>query len=272
MTLRILQTGWSTSIQDSGRWGFAHLGVPTSGVVDPSRAALMNRLVGNPPEAALLETAGGLQVQAVEPITISRSDTGSVRSLVVGEQVHIAPTGQCNYEYLAVRGGIDVVPVLGSCSQDRTSAVGPPSLVPGMCLEVGPDPRTALTVDHAVVRVSTAPIRLWPGPDLTMFVEDVWALLTTGPWMPVAPINRIGIRLAGSTISPPHAAQRRSEGLIPGAVQVPPDGQPIVLLRDHPTTGGYPVVAVVDPEDLGRLAQTPPGRDLLFMAVHSDAT
>lgn len=272
MTLRILQTGWTTSIQDRGRWGWAHLGVPTSGVVDPALAALMNRLVGNPPEAAVLETAGGLQLRATAPVTIASSDTGAVRSVAVGEEVHIAPSTERNFEYLAVRGGIDVAVVLGSRSQDRTCDVGPASLQPEMLLPVGPDPRTPLTVDHAVLRASTAPIRLWPGPDLALCGEDIWDVVTTGVWMPAAPINRIGIRLVGSVLSPPDASQRHSEGVVPGAVQIPPDGQPIVLLRDHPTTGGYPVVAVVDPEDLGRLAQTPPDRRLQFVEARSDST
>lgn len=271
MTLRILQIGWSTSIQDAGRWGWAHLGVSPSGVVDPALAGLMNRLVGNPSDAAVLETAGGLRVQAVQPVTIASSDTGVVRSLTAGEQVHIASTTERNFEYLAVRGGLAVSPVLGSCSQDLSSAVGPSPLAPDMCLGVGPDPRTAVTVDHAVWRASTTPIQLWPGPELALFTEEIWTILTTEPWTPVAPINRIGIRLSGPTLPTPETDQRRSEGLIPGAVQVPPDGQPIVLLRDHPTTGGYPVVAVVDPTDLGRLAQTPSGQPLRFIAAHSDA-
>ncbi|HWM18673.1 MAG TPA: biotin-dependent carboxyltransferase family protein [Ilumatobacteraceae bacterium] len=261
--LEIVETGWSTTIQDRGRPGFAHLGVPTAGAVDQPLAALVNRLVGNDEAAAVLETAGGLVVRASGPVLVATSAELAPRTLAAGGELTIAVDGERTWSYLAVRGGIAVETVLESRSHDTLSGIGPPPLAPGVRLLVGIDPATAVTVDVAQQRRPPERVRVWPGPRVDWFDIDAMAHLTTGAWT-VGTVSRVGLRLTGVAVRRQADDELASEGLVAGAIQVPPDGQPVVMLADHPTTGGYPVVAVVDPDDLPALAQRRVGSTVRF--------
>ena len=264
--LRILQVGFATTIQDRGRTGFAHLGVPAAGAVDRRTHDQMNRLVGNPRGAATVETMGAFVVEALRPVVVASSTDGHRQALKAGARLRVDAPADSVWAYLAVRGGIDVEPVLGSRSQDTLGGVGPPALAVGSLLRVGSDPGTTLDADHAPPRAPTNDrIRLWEGPQHDWFVGGLHCL-TTGPWRVTNELSRVGVRLGRGEFRPSTRARAAmsSIGLTAGAVQVTPAGEPIVMLANHPTTGGYPVIAVVDPDDLAVLVQTRPGVSVHF--------
>jgi len=264
--LRVIQVGFATTIQDLGRTGLAHLGVPVAGAVDRRTHDLMNRLVGNQPGAATIETLGGLIVEALRPVVVARSTDASRHTLATGDRFRVdAPSGSV-WAYLSVRGGIDVEPVLGSRSVDTLGHVGPPPLGADTLLGVGADPGTELVAEHAPGRNAVeGTVRIWDGPQHDWFIGGRQSLVER-PWQVTNELSRVGVRLeAGNfprtTRSQP---QMSSIGLVEGAIQITPAGEPIVMLANHPTTGGYPVIAVVDPGDLSSLVQTRPGSTIRF--------
>lgn len=261
--LEIVDIGWSTTIQDRGRPGLAHLGVPTSGAVDPTLATLVNRLVGNDESSAVLETAGALVVRATGPVLVATTADLAPRALTEGEELSVPVDAERTWSYLAVRGGIAVAPVLGSRAHDTLSGIGPPPIATGMRLPVGEDPATPVAVDVAPHPPRPARFRLWPGPRADWFAEAAPAHLAACEWS-VETVSRVGLRLTGVAVPRMVTDELASEGLVAGAIQVPHDGQPVVMLADHPTTGGYPVIAVVDPDDLAALAQRRVGSTVRF--------
>jgi biotin-dependent carboxylase-like uncharacterized protein len=265
-SITILETGWLSSLQDSGRRGFGHLGVPASGVIDRGLAAMMNRILGNREEEAVLETAGGLVVQANSALLVASSDSGTVVLLKPNERYRVHRTPQRNFHYLAIRGGIFAPPVLGSVSQDQLSGLGPDPLTVGSIVEIGSEPGVPIVVDQVAIAAPSRTIRIWPGPHLEMWESGTWEKMLNGQWTTTVALDRIGARLSGPAIIRQITPDMPSEPLFDGAIQIPPDGQPIVMLRDHPTTGGYPVVAVVDPDDLHLVAQAPAGERLMMIA------
>jgi biotin-dependent carboxylase-like uncharacterized protein len=263
--LRIIEGGWSSTIQDLGRVGFAHLGVPAAGAVDAGRHALANRLVGNEASAATIETAGGLVVEAVGAVVAATSSDGSRYTLQPGDRLRVdAPDGGV-WSYLAIRGGLDIEPVLGSRSTDTLSGLGPPAIRAGQELPVGHDPHSELATDLAPVRQHLRVVRVWPGPRVDWFASGLQAL-TRREWIVGSDVSRVGARLSAGRFEPvaAMAEQMASEGLVTGAIQITPAGEPIVMLANHPTTGGYPVIAVVDPDDVPIVAQARPGTTLRF--------
>lgn len=264
--VEVVDPGLSTSIQDRGRPGLAHLGVTSSGFVDPGLASLVNRLVGNDDDAAVLETVGNLTLRASTPVLVADSRTRSPVILRPG-QVHVVPPDDGSgrvWHYVAIRGGISVPGVLGSRSRDTLAGIGPPILMAGARLPIGPNPRRPVAVDVAPLPELPATARVTAGPRTEWFAPGWERSFTAADWTVVAS-SRIGVRLAASR--PPERVrdgELASEGLVRGAIQVPPDGDPIMMLADHPTTGGYPVIAVVDPADVPIVAQHPPGRPFRF--------
>jgi biotin-dependent carboxylase-like uncharacterized protein len=263
--LRIVAVGIATTLQDRGRIGWAHLGVPTAGPVDRATRALVNRLVGNRDDALAVETAGGLVVEAVRPVVVAASATRAVVSMGVGEQLRVDPDPEQRWAYLAVRGGIVAPLVLGSASQDTLAGVGPAAVRTGDVLAHGDDPGTPVTTDQAPARPAAATVRLFPGPDGDERSVDAVVLRR---WTVQPASSRVGVRLtttgAGIEATPASAA---SEPLVLGAIQLTPSGEIIVMLADHPTTGGYPVVAVVHPDDLGVVGQRVPGSTVTFASA-----
>ena len=281
--LTVLDPGPLTTVQDAGRAGWASIGVPRSGAADRPSAELANRLVGNRPGAAVLEvTAGGLRVRAERTLLVSV--TGAPVPVVVGGRPapFAAPTtvpagavlglgapGAGLRSYLAVRGGIDVPPVLGSRSTDTLSGLGPAPLTAGSRLPVGTDAGDEPVVDVAPVGTpSDRPVlRVLPGPRRDWLADDTWRALVGEPWGVSPHSDRVGLRLTGPALRRARAGELPSEGLVPGALQVPPDGAPVLFLADHPVTGGYPVLAVVVTADLGAAAQLRPGDVVRFRAA-----
>lgn len=281
--IEIVRPGPLATVQDLGRPGFAHLGVPGSGAADRSSLGLANRLVGNPEHAAGLEiTFGGATLRLSEHAWISVTGAplsvhvdgrpegmNAPRYVPAGGVVELGTPTRGLRTYLAVRGGIAVEPVLGSRSTDLLSGLGPPVLSAGDRLPIGipAEPRDDIRVDCApVASLPELPeLRVVPGPREGWFTEDALTTLTSGPYEVTPQSNRVGVRLEGPPPRRGRAGELPSEGMVTGAVQVPPDGRPIIFLPDHPTTGGYPVIAVVMSADLPLAAQLRPGQRLRFV-------
>jgi biotin-dependent carboxylase-like uncharacterized protein len=168
--------------------------------------------------------------------------------------------------YLSVRGGVDVAPVLGSRATDLLSGLGPSPLKVGDLLPVGPTPSTFPNLDAVPLKPLTngpIPVGALLGPRADWLADP--DQLAAGPWMVSSRSDRVGIRLEGPALHrhQSHFGQELlSEGVVRGAIQVPPNGEPVVFLADHPVTGGYPVVAVVQDVDMDGLAQAVPGQRL----------
>ncbi|WP_374454513.1 biotin-dependent carboxyltransferase family protein [Nocardioides sp.] len=279
--LDVVATGPLATVQDLGRPGLAALGVGRSGAADTDSMALANRLVGNAPGTSCVEvTFGGLEVRAHGGLTVALAgapcpmavDGREVAPYAVvwvpdGATLRLGTPTSGLRSYLAVRGGIDVTPVLDSRSTDTLSGVGPPPLEPGRRLRVGRARRPLPGVDLAPVRVPDSGdvwLRVARGPRDDWFTEAAYDALLGSPYEVTAESNRVGMRLAGPALERARDDELPSEGMVPGALQVPPSGQPTLFLADHPVTGGYPVIAVVVRADLGLAAQARPGQHIRF--------
>ncbi|MEY2416885.1 MAG: hypothetical protein QOH53_2219 [Ilumatobacteraceae bacterium] len=275
--IEIVNQGIGSSFQDLGRPGSSHLGVGRSGAADRPSHCLANRLVGNGESAATIETCGGLSVRFDQPAVIAVTGAqgtidvrhghamgvNGVEHLPAGAELTLRAPAEGMRYYLAVRGGLDVEPVLGSCSFDTLAGLGPP-LRTGDRIAIGVDPRTPITTDLGVRQPRSTLIHLSEGPRHDWFTTESWRTLTTEPYVVSPSGNRVGARLSGPVLERVAVRELLSEGLVEGSIQVPPDGQPIVMLADHPVTGGYPVIAVVAAYDLPSIVQARPGATLRF--------
>jgi biotin-dependent carboxylase-like uncharacterized protein len=265
--IEVLAAGPLTTVQDRGRPGWAHLGVPPSGAADPRALALGNRLVGNDAGAAALEaTLSGprLRFRAAALVAVTGAETevsNKPFEVGAGEVLELGRFLSGVRAYISVRGGIDVEPVLGSRSTDLLSGLGPSQLKEGDVLPIGPEPTTSPQDVEPPGPLPAEPVlRLLLGPRDDWFAPNAVA----APWRVSPSSNRVGVRLEGPRIERIRHEELLSEGLVTGALQVPPSGQPILLLNDHPTTGGYPVIGVVHAEDLPLVGQLRPGQRLSF--------
>jgi biotin-dependent carboxylase-like uncharacterized protein len=267
--IEIVQPGLLTTVQDGGRPGLAHLGVPPSGAADAVSFELGNRLVGNPPGAAALEaTLAGptLRFDGQATIAVTGARTLAPRRVEAGDVLEVGRCDDGARAYVCVRGGIDAEQTLGSRSTDLLTGLGPPPLHEGDLLVVGPDPPTTTwpgTVPGHVL--SGEPVlRVRPGPRDDWFAPAALAALCSEPWRVSSSSNRVGVRLEGARLERARPGELLSEGLVTGAIQVPASGRPILLLNDHPTTGGYPVIAVVRSDDLWLAGQLAPWMSVRF--------
>ncbi|MFD5801347.1 5-oxoprolinase subunit C family protein [Streptomyces sp. NPDC127020] len=275
-----VRAGALTTVQDAGRPGHAHLGVPRSGALDAPAMRLANRLLGNDPDAAVLETTltgcalrpdRGVTVVvggAPCPVTVDGRPAawGAPLRVPAGAVLDVGAAATGVRSYVAVAGGIAVDAVLGSRSTDLLSGLGPLPLRDGDVLPVG---RPARTVPPPV----TAP---WPGPPAELvlpvrlgpradwFSPAALRTLVSAVYRVSPHSNRIGLRTEGPSLERAATGELPSEGMVLGAVQVPPDGRPVIFLHDHPTTGGYPVVAVVAEPALAAAAQAAAGTRVRF--------
>ena len=281
LTLEIIQTGPLALVEDLGRAGLAHLGVTRSGAADRRAHTLANRLVANPGEHATVEVMFGGFSARVRGGDVAIAVTGadgnpSVNGVPFGtNSIHYAHDGEVITlgaprtgvrSYLAVRGGIAVDPILGSRSYDAMSAIGPRPLQPGDLLPIGEHSAEFPELDQAPVasiQSDLAELHVAPGPRDDWFV-DPDALVHT-EWVTSDRSDRVGMRLDGRPLRPRWPdRQLPSEGATRGAIQVPPNGLPVILGPDHPVTGGYPVIGVVADRDIDRVAQLRPGQRVRF--------
>ncbi|EIE97635.1 5-oxoprolinase subunit C family protein [Saccharomonospora glauca] len=280
--LEIVESGPLATVQDLGRPGLAGIGVGASGAADRAALRLGNRLVGNPEGAAAVEvTFGGFAALARRdltvavtgapcPVTVGRRGgaVGAVLRVRAGECLRLGVPERGLRSYVAVRGGIAVEPVLGSASTDVLAGVGPPPLEAGHTLPVGV-PRLPLPpVDFAPVPPLPADeltLRVVRGPRADWFADAALSTLLGCPYEVTSRSNRIGLRLDGPELVRARHEELPSEGVVPGALQVPPSGKPTLFLADHPVTGGYPVIAVVLSADVDKAAQARPGARLRFV-------
>lgn len=271
------------TVQDEGRYGLAHLGVSPSGAADQEAMHLANALLDNEGSCAVIElTLGGAEIRcwsdtqvAVTGADASLRCAGEQRPMntatrmSAGDTIEIGVPSAGLHTYIAVSGGVDVPPVLGSRSTDTMSWLGPARIVTGTTLpigavRVGNRPRVPVSVPSQRLG---RPLRLILGPRQNWFDPEAIAAIGSREYVVTPASNRAGIRLQGPTLQRCRQEELPSEGVVAGAVQVPPSGQPIVLFRDRSTTGGYPVIGVVVEEDLSIVAQRRPGSTVRFVIV-----
>jgi biotin-dependent carboxylase-like uncharacterized protein len=295
--IEVVRPGPLATVQDLGRPALGHLGVPRSGAADAASLRRANQLAGNPLDAAGLEVTLGRAVLrfsrealaavtgAAAPVTLTRGpDQAAIPvefeaafAVPAGALLRIGTPAAGLRTYLAVRGGIDVPAVLGSRSADLLSRLGPAPLRAGDLLPVGAAGHAG-TGGHEAGGVSrtgshrgpgvTAPaeLRVLPGPRDDWFAAGAIDILCGAGYVVTPASDRVGLRLDGPALPRASASsgELASEGMVTGALQVPPDGKPILLLADHPVTGGYPVIAVVRSADIGLAAQLRPGQPVRF--------
>ncbi len=287
--VRVLRPGPFTTLQDLGRRRRGHQGVARSGAFDLASHRLANRLVGNDPSAATLEILlGPCELEAVQ--TVIFAATGTTADLTVsngnerrsigmntafvahsGDRITVGVPSSGLRTYLSVRGGFDGTVVLGSRSYDSLGLIGPPPLRADDSIAVG-------ELGHGDAWFETVPLRRESDPsivDLRLGPRHDWltaeslASLSSLTWTIDAASNRTGVRFAGPVLDR-RGDELASEAMIPGAVQLPLSGLPIVLGPDGGTTGGYPVIGVIPQAGLDTLAQRRPGEPVRFRVIPAD--
>ena len=291
--LQVRATGLLTVFQDLGRHGQAGQGVSASGALDATALKAANRLVGNPSDAAALETVGGgLQLRSMgenvvavtgadADLTVTTADGRrwpvsryEAVALADGDTLAVGQPRAGARSYVAVRGGYAEAPVMGSCATDTLAQVGPAPIATGDCLAVlpahgslvvaapEPPPADLPTLEQEVV------LDVVMGPRTDWFTPEAIARFAAQRWQVTPQSNRVGLRLAGEVpLDRAITGELPSEGTALGALQVPPSGQPVLFLADHPLTGGYPVIGCVAPYHLDRAGQIPVGAWLRFNPI-----
>ncbi|MGH2493007.1 MAG: biotin-dependent carboxyltransferase family protein [Candidatus Limnocylindria bacterium] len=280
--IRIAEAGVRSTVQDRGRFGHLRSGVPPAGAADPFAFAAANALVGNADDAAGIEIIGtpfifscdDARVVAVAGRDVSlatRSRLPGWGSVFVraGEVVTVHSGEKTRFAYVAVSGGIATTPMLGSRATYLPAGLGAP-LRAGDALPLGD---TDAGAEDAARRIGPTTydgqVRAMAGPHVDRFDRETIARFFAATFAIENASDRQGARLGGVAIAS-HAGELLSCGVVAGAVQVPRGGAPIVMLADHQTTGGYPVIATVIAADLGKVAQAVPGESLRFYRVERD--
>ena len=235
------------TVQDLGRPGRMHEAIPAGGALVPALLVAANRRAGNADGAPAIEVLGRLTLRSESDLVVA-TDARAAAALRAGEELEVVSEPQ-RVAYVAPRGGIAAPLVLGGRGALVCAAIGP-------ILRAGDRLVTADELDaqpRAPAVLRDAPIRVIPGPDLDAFAADALATLASAPYRISPASDRIGTRLAGPALSRRAGFVERSRPMVRGAIEVPADGQPIVLGPEHPTTGGYPLIGVVAHDDLDRL-------------------
>jgi biotin-dependent carboxylase-like uncharacterized protein len=277
--LEVLATGPLTLVEDLGRPGFGDIGVTRSGAADRIAFGLGARLVGHSASLAGLEVLlGGLDVRARGNLVVALTGApcpASVDGVEIpyaapvhlsdGQQLRLGSATRGLRCYVSVRGGVEGEPVLGSLARDTLSGLGPPPLRVGDVVTIGSVRHTGFAgVDVAPVRPPTSGplfLRVLPGPRASWLAHG--DAVTRMPWRVASDSDRVAVRLDGPPLPWRDnlvGAELPSEGIVRGAIQMPPSGRPVLFLADHPVTGGYPVVAVVRDGDVDLAAQARPGQ------------
>jgi biotin-dependent carboxylase-like uncharacterized protein len=289
--LEVIAPGLHTTVQDAGRIGFQDVGLPASGPLDRISLHLANALVGNAPGAPALEmllqgpTLAVLADSARIALVGGDADIaiGSDRARVVpagrsvrlvrGDVFHVRGFGDSVCAYLAIEGGPDIAPLLGSASTYVRSGIGgfhgralrPGDRVPLALATV--DVRDEHALSHPVDLALDQPVRVVLGPQLDYFTDDAVATLLSSDYVISNQADRMGYRLEGPALAHAKGYNIVSDGTVAGAIQVPGSGQPIILMVDNQTTGGYPKIATVISADIPVVGRRKPGRAISFVAV-----
>ena len=275
--LEVHQPGILSLVEDKGRRAVASLGVPRAGGADPFSLRLSNRLVGNDDDAAAIEVTGigpglragaAMHVAVVGDVDLFVDDlpvpSNTVLPLAPGQLLRAGTVKGTSRAYVAFGGGLDVPPVLGSRSTDTLCGLGCGPLRTGDVIGLGSPTRPRGWLNQPTASQGPVTLRVLAGPE--DFDHQQVAGLTAATWIVGVDSDRVGVRLAGPPLRPPSAGIA-SQGMVTGALQVPPDGCPIALMCDHATVGGYPVIATVVSADLGLLGQLRPGDEARFEIV-----
>ncbi|MFC9334795.1 carboxyltransferase domain-containing protein [Arthrobacter sp. NPDC057009] len=309
--LRVLSPGLHSLIEDLGRQGHSALGVSAAGALDRASLRRANRIVGNAPSAAAIETvSGGLRLQALgdqvlavtgapsaltvvtpsdSPGKTETADATNTRAgarqrtvpmaapfaLLDGEILTIGVPEAGFRSYIAVRGGVDVKPELGSRSTDTMSGIGPQPLAPGQLLPSGGESESGVVgspeLQPDYPRGGVTVLDIVPGPRADWFDQAAIDSLCGQDWTVKPESNRVGMRLHGTPLQRSRTGELPSEGTVAGAIQMPPEGLPVLFLADHPITGGYPVIGVVVDHQLDLAAQVPIGGSIRFRIAPESA-
>ncbi|MDR7234654.1 MULTISPECIES: urea amidolyase family protein [unclassified Agrococcus] len=288
--VEVVRPGVQLLVQDLGRPGLAAQGVSASGAADRGALREANRAVGNPPGTAGLELAGGGAVlrfrgPAVAALAGAHADASletphgphavePERAVAVddGDELRIGGLRDGLRTMIAIRGGIALEPVLGSLATDTLAGLGPAPLAAGDALPLhGPAGGTAAVERTRAPRIrlprpgDVVELGIVLGPRTDWFADDALAALVEQEWLVTPRSDRVGVRLEGATpLERSREGELESEGAVTGAIQVPPDGQPVLFLPDHPLTGGYPIIGAVVDRDLDLAGQLPPGARIRF--------
>ncbi|GAB3603710.1 5-oxoprolinase subunit B/C family protein [Microbacterium aureliae] len=285
--LRVVEPGLLATVQDLGRPGAAALGVARSGALDRRALRTANRLVGNREDAAAIEvTMGGFRAVATAdtwvavtgawgPLRLGGAevDPYAAHPWCAGTELSVGWFAHGARAVVAVRGGIRARPVLGSASTDLLAGLGPAPLAAGDVLDLGR--HVAGDVPAAQIAPWSGPVddeievELGPGPRADWFAASALEGLFDSVWTVSSRADRVGIRLEGPELERTRTGELPSEGMVPGALQVPPSGRPTVLMADGPVTGGYPVIAVATEAAQSALAQARPGTRVRFRHARS---
>ena len=284
--IEVLVPGLQTTVQDAGRPGHARIGVSAAGAADPVALLLANRLAGNPPGAAALEmtlVGGTFRFEAPALVALAGADMraeldGLPLPPLASRRIAAGGTLRCGAAaagarcYLAVAGGIATPPWLGSRSTHLPSRLGG---LEGRAIQrgdrlpfgVAPAPAPGLVVQDRDLIAPLPVLRVTAGAHAAHFDAAARGLFESAEFTVSSASDRMGIRFEGAALSMPGGGRMPSEGMPLGAIQVPPDGAPLLLFVDHQTTGGYPVIAAVIAADLWRVGQLRPGARIRFEAV-----
>lgn len=273
-SIRVIQPGFLSTVQDLGRFGYAHFGISASGAADALAFRAGNRLVGNAENAPAIEmtlNGGVFEFESDAVVALTGSDFDSARPLWTALELPAGAVLRCGRSrsgarcYLAVRGGIAVAKVLGSASVHLGTGLGGQPLRKDDVLPVGEEVAGGPLRQTARPPLAHGPLRVTPGPQVSWFGDELYS----GAYKVAEESNRMGLRLHGPAI-PTSGGQMITEGVALGAIQIPHGGQPIILFVEHQTTGGYPKPANVISADLWRLGQLRPRDEVYFEKVTLD--
>ena len=281
--LQVLALGVGATFQDTGRFGWRRFGVPRSGPMDDHAAAWANRLLDNPSDAPVLELLlQGAKFAVLQDSWIAVTGADSDASLPMWRAVHVKANEVIQFpharsgiwNYMAVEGGFQADQILGSASTCQRGGLGKRiALGDILCRRSSATFRLVANVAGRSVAWSERrdysvppPLHVWPGPQWDFFNASARESFFAQEWTVTSESDRVGYRLTGSALKA-EPEQIISEPVRVGSIQVPASGQPIVIMRDGPTVGGYPKLGMIDPADLSWLAQCQPGTKVRFQTV-----
>lgn len=283
-TVEILQAGPMMTVQDPGRRGYLKYGVSASGPMDRDSFAVANALVGNDADCAVLEfalTGGTLRLSQDRTVAVTggmvdiaaegtRLAPWAAYRVRAGSEIHIGALRGAVWGYVAISGGIETAPVMGSRATHLRSAIGGHEgrrLEPGDMLPVGEDTGAPLRRLVSPLRPQGGRIAVIPGPQDDYFDEAAWSLFLSKPFTVASMRDRMAMMLDGAPVHAHRGHDIVSDGTLMGSIQVPSSGRLIVLMADRQSTGGYPKIATVASADLPRLAQAPSGSPVRFHRI-----